>query len=814
MKKQDGVLTNVLHKDLIVFRSNPNKLWENVTIIGNEAFKAVTDIKEIEIPGMVKEIGIRAFYHCDKLEKLVIKEGLQTIKHAAFCGCESLKEVILPEGIKQIDNTAFCACLRLEKINVPSTVDFISDRLFCNCWNLKKIILSQGLLKIGRASFDGCSKLENIEIPSTVRKIDAYAFERCSKLKEIILPEGLNSIQHCVFKGCTSLENVSIPESVTEIHEDAFADCSRLKKMILPKSLKYINIKAFHNCNNMEELIIPANIKSVELDFYTNFNFNNIKYLSFLDDEDLTHPNGYIFSKDIPQNPHVIETKRIDELVAFSCYDDTLLYKVLIEESLISLHDKDINQYLLKNKIKLPYDIVNKLKSEYRLDEFMKTTNFKSFRRIQKMIPEGLDSNNLSTFYTFAYNIGCFSKDSNLSNQACTWLEARLISKRGKKPDLLFTEMHSKFASIKLKGENKEFSEFLFGKDDRKKESTFEELLKEENMIVTFNAIRDAYDDKSSNLKKGGRYRDENGKLMFRFFRETIDENGNRVLKPKNLKPTIDVFKEYLWSISFDGIETIEDQMIAKELSKWPGLTQKEFDDAKKIMREMNKKRIPKNIVGKHLVDITNEIEQYKKDTERLAKAGLKEAQEIVGKLSNIANKDFTYEWLEKNDPLNFVLGLFCQCCSSLSGVGYGIMKASFVHPDVQNLAIRDKKGTPIAKATIYVNRKQRYAVVNTFQVAMDMEDYHDLIYEEFMRGIEAFAEEYNKKYPKRQLERINVGIHYNHLEEQVKKGRQPSEILEAIDFSKYGKDKQDYAGDWSEDQQYTLWENKSIRRN
>ena len=37
----------------------------------------------------------------------------------------------------------------------------------------------------------------------------------------------------------------------------------------------------------------------------------------------------------------------------------------MIEESLISLHDKDINQYLLKNKIKLPYDIVNKLKSEW-----------------------------------------------------------------------------------------------------------------------------------------------------------------------------------------------------------------------------------------------------------------------------------------------------------------------------------------------------------------------------------------------------------------------------------------------------------------
>ena len=245
------------------------------------------------------------------------------------------------------------------------------------------------------------------------------------------------------------------------------------------------------------------------------------------------------------------------------------------------------------------------------------------------------------------------------------------------------------------------------------------------------------------------------------------------------------------------------------EAQKDEDITQTEFNDAKSIMRESKIKGTPTNILGKHLKDITNDIEQYKKETERLAEAGVKEAKEIVDKLTDVVNKEFTYEWLEKNDPLNLVLGLFCNCCASLAGVGYGIMRSSIIHPGVQNLIVRDKNGIPVAKATIYVNREQGYAVINNFEVAHNMRGHHEEIYNEFMQGIEVFAEAYNEQNPDKPLKKINVGIHLNDLEEQVKRGRKPSEILQGLDFSKYGKDNKRYAGDWSKGDQYTLWENK-----
>ena len=62
----------------------------------------------------------------------------------------------------------------------------------------------------------------------------------------------------------------------------------------------------------------------------------------------------------------------------------------------------------------------------------------------------------------------------------------------------------------------------------------------------------------------------------------------------------------------------------------------------------------------------------------------------INGTLNEVANDKFTYEFLSKYDPRNFTLGKYCSCCAHLEGVGYGIMRASILHPDCQNLVIKN----------------------------------------------------------------------------------------------------------------------------
>ncbi|MEG1500032.1 MAG: hypothetical protein RR400_03100, partial [Clostridia bacterium] len=229
---------------------------------------------------------------------------------------------------------------------------------------------------------------------------------------------------------------------------------------------------------------------------------------------------------------------------------------------------------------------------------------------------------------------------------------------------------------------------------------------------------------------------------------------------------------------------------------------------AKKIMGEFSSNKIPANIVGEHLYDISAELKEYEKKTEDLMKRGLISSKNTVDNLAKIVEKEFTYDWLEKNDPKNFCLGLYCNCCANLAGVGYGIMRSNFVRPDIQNLVIKNKKGTIIAKSTLYVNEKEGYGVFNNVEVSTNVR-YEDKekIYKAYMEGVNAFAEGYNKTHPKTQLRKLSVGMHLNDLNDQISNGNKPSEILRGVNFGDYGIPGQKYEGDWSKGEQRLVWE-------
>ncbi len=77
-------------------------LPEGLEIIGKDAF-TYTHIDTLVVPGSVKEIGLRALYHCCK--NLIIEEGVETIGWAAYDG--SLESLKLPKSLKRIEDGAF-----------------------------------------------------------------------------------------------------------------------------------------------------------------------------------------------------------------------------------------------------------------------------------------------------------------------------------------------------------------------------------------------------------------------------------------------------------------------------------------------------------------------------------------------------------------------------------------------------------------------------------------------------------------------------------------------------------------------------------
>ena len=269
-------------------------------------------------------------------------------------------------------------------------------------------------------------------------------------------------------------------------------------------------------------------------------------------------------------------------------------------------------------------------------------------------------------------------------------------------------------------------------------------------------------------------------------YRETLDDNG----KPIKLSWQ-EALKKFYLNNKYVGV-TKENEDIA-ELFSGKGLGQEVFDIGIELRQKAKKENVPEHILGKPLREetILESIERIKSQTEEELKSGKEMIEELY-------EKQFTYEWLSKNDPHNSIMGIFCSCCGTITSSAYGkdIARSSVIAPDVQNLVVRNSKGEIIAKGTMYVNKEKGYAVINDFEIneqyrhhessrgrysveeTSPEEQEREMIFKAFQRGLKAFIEEYDKQNPNNPLTQINIGMGYNRLKRQVERFKKSTSNL------------------------------------
>lgn len=269
--------------------------------------------------------------------------------------------------------------------------------------------------------------------------------------------------------------------------------------------------------------------------------------------------------------------------------------------------------------------------------------------------------------------------------------------------------------------------------------------------------------------------------------RNCLDERG----KPKKISWE-EALKKVYEKNTYIGV-TKENEDIAKLMQK-KGLEQEIFDIAVGLREKANTRNVPEHILGKEIKEETI-LETISKIKDKTQKELIKGQQQ----LEEVYDKQFTYEWLSKNDPHNSIIGLFCGCCATITNDAYGrdITVASIISPDVQNLVVRDQNGEIVSKGTMYLNRKKGYGVINEFDINPQYkrneylpgkykddsnsknEKERENIFKAFQRGIMAFVEEYDKQNINRPLKQINVGMGYNRLKKQVEKFKKATSNLE-----------------------------------
>ena len=80
---------------------------DGITNIGRNALRELPNLKALEIPGSVKRIDYCGVYNCQNLKKVIMHEGLETIGDYAFEYDYALEEIILPSTLKSIGEEAF-----------------------------------------------------------------------------------------------------------------------------------------------------------------------------------------------------------------------------------------------------------------------------------------------------------------------------------------------------------------------------------------------------------------------------------------------------------------------------------------------------------------------------------------------------------------------------------------------------------------------------------------------------------------------------------------------------------------------------------
>lgn len=171
-----------------------------------EAFTDCKGLREIIIPGSVREIGYRAFKGCTDLQNAVIggSEGEQRMKiqDESFSGCTALSSVTIGNSVSYLDNEAFTGCNNLKTVNIFDIESWLNVDFYVSYYDY-----SNPFPNLEHLYLNG-SEIEHIVIPNTVNGIRSYAFYNCQRLKTIDIPNTVSGIGYGAFYLCDSITSI------------------------------------------------------------------------------------------------------------------------------------------------------------------------------------------------------------------------------------------------------------------------------------------------------------------------------------------------------------------------------------------------------------------------------------------------------------------------------------------------------------------------------------------------------------------------------------------------------------------------------
>ena len=599
-------------------------------------------------------------------------------------------------------------------------------------------------MPIETAHWKGVEPLEWVVIsnPKTISK-EGKLEAICTKmLFELNLTRSNGNLEYylsCVSKYLDGEDKSDIFGSWGKFVEQVFAkNVQSLENMVVPKDQKILINNVLNGCYFIKSLTIHENC-DISPDA---LNETNLRYV-YKQGKDLIvkaeKTNQEEYFCDLRQLKSIFPQMELGEL---KTVNPTVM---------------DLYNILRKENVGFDYSIVKQLIKNNKLEEFVKNSNFKFCKNSVKMYNEVFTDVLADSYKAYSIKLmfwlGCYSNQKVLDSsgketevgiaQLANQVFQTILKSDYKSLIVSPTQEENKIPSLEY---NQEMLKFLLVKGPNNSFQNLEMIneLNESIRGVLYIVIAHFDEIKSLRLRVNNR-----GLPVSRSWKDCILTYTTKQ-KYRNIP---------------EGFENLAKEFATK------GLNEYYFKKAVDLQKIARRDLVPHHILKKHLseMSILEQIEEIKKQTN----LSLEESKNLI---DETYKKQFTFEMLDKYDPKGCIIGLYVECCCTITSDLYGadIAKDSILNYDVQHLVVKDYKNNIIGKGTLYVDRYTGYGVFNNFeynlsvlQKCKDGSMVSNKVFEALMRGVRAFVEEYDKENPDNPIKKINVGMGYNNLAEQ-----------------------------------------------
>jgi len=313
-------------------KSESLTIKEGTTVIADNFLVYGDPLVSITLPSSIKCIGTSAFEGCKEIKTINLPEGLEEIGRRAFRGTE-LSGVRLPSTLKYLGGCAFAYNKNLDIITLPESLEYLGARVFQKCIGIVQVNLQYAQEQktggdyygptsgqIGEKLFYQCTGIEKVTVGPSVPKIYDGMFEGCTNLRKVVFEDRQSSdtlaIGNRAFYGCTSLltseiqgsnnsskqaprfapednePTLTIPGFTSAVGENTFCGCESLKSIVVSDGITVLPNYIFYRCPSVEKIYLPSSLDSL-----------GDKALCFIGSKE-NHPfDLYCAAKSVPKLP-------------------------------------------------------------------------------------------------------------------------------------------------------------------------------------------------------------------------------------------------------------------------------------------------------------------------------------------------------------------------------------------------------------------------------------------------------------------------------------------------------------------------------